>query len=916
VKNILIIEDTESHIEMIKQAFQKSPAPFKINYCTSVAETLSYLNNETPDLIVSDCRLPDGHGEFLLDENKIRGRVPVVYMSSQGNELLAVSLIKKGALDYLVKDDALFRNLPSIINRAFREWDNILARKKAEEDLLYAESKYKLVTDNIHDLIWEMSVDLERVLFISPSVTEFLGYSEKEFIATPFMHLITAESRHVIQNLKSAYREHLRQGAPPKSFSIHIELEFIHKDGSIRWGEARGFLTVNERNQVTSINGVTRNITTQKAAEKQLKIQEAYFQTLIQEAPLAIVILNRDDTIRQVNKAFMTMFEYGADECVGNYINDLIVPEDLKKEGEKLAGDILTGKYVSTETIRNTKSGNHINVAIHGGPVLFDGKYIATFGIYKDITLHKRTEEHLQKITDRLILATSAASIGIWDYDIKSRKLVWDEEMYKLHETAPNDKGDLMKTWEGLVMDEDKALMDFIFTQKSFHRKGFENVYRLLSESRNVKYIRLFARVHFDENREAIRIIGCCLDITSQMENAELSKQVEISNRVAHIKQQFLANMSHEIRSPVTGILGMADLLMKTDLNPKQKFYVETLMSSSDSLLEIVNDILDLSKIEAGKMSIKPDWFNLKETGESIFNLFQALTQQKNLQFSFEYDKMLPSFVYGDKHRISQIITNLVSNAIKFTEKGWVKIRFYCLENHPDFYSIELSVEDSGIGISKKDMEKLFNLFSQVDNSDTRNYDGSGLGLAISQRLAELMLAKINVVSKPGKGSNFSFRFISPKTNEVVSRPVKDKIGFNSGSKNFPSCNILLVEDKKTNQMVISMMLEEYGHKVEIAPNGQVALDMIKPGKYDFVFMDIQMPVMDGLTTVRKLRASFPEDQLPVIIGLSAKAMEGDPEYYITRGMNDYLTKPVSSDILQQCIMLHSGKKVVRTKDV
>lgn len=901
-------------MEMIKQAFSKSPAPFHVIYCTSVSETIDTLYKETPDLIVSDCRLPDGHGEFLLDEEKVRGKIPVVYMSSQGNELLAVSLIKKGALDYLVKDEALYRNLPSIINRAFREWDNILARKKAEQDLLYAESKYKLVTDNINDLIWELSVDLERVLFISPSVNEFLGYSEKEFIATQFSQIITAESRQIVQNLKSAYKEHLRQGSPPKNFTIHTELEFLHKDGSIRWGEVRGFLTTNERNQITSINGVTRDITIQKAAEKQLKIQEAYFQTLIQEAPLAIVILNKDDTIRQVNKAFMFLFEYDADECVGHYINDLIVPDDLKEEGEKLAGEILTGKYISTETIRKTKSGKMINVAIHGGPVLFDGKYIATFGIYKDITQHKRTEEHLQKISDRLILATSAASIGIWDFDIKSRKLVWDKEMYKLHEIPESGTGDLMKIWEGSVIDEDKALMDFIFTQKSFHRKGFENVYRLLSASRNIKHIRLFARVHFDDNKEAIRIIGCCLDITSQMENAELSKQVEISNKVAYIKQQFLANMSHEIRSPVTGILGMADLLMKTELNPKQRFYVETLMSSSDSLLEIVNDILDLSKIEAGKMTIKPEWFNLKETGESIFNLFHALAEQKDLKFSLEFDKLLPNLVYGDKHRISQIITNLVSNAIKFTEKGWVKIVFYCLEQQQDFITIELSVQDSGIGISEKDMEKLFNLFSQVDNSDTRTYDGSGLGLAISQRLAELMHAKITVVSKPGKGSNFSFRFVSPKSGEVISRSPKERVSFKTTYKDFPSCKILLVEDKKTNQMVISMMLEEYGHKVEIASNGLIALEMIKPGKYDFVFMDIQMPIMDGLTTVRKLRAGFPEDQLPVIVGLSAKAMEGDPEYYITRGMNDYLTKPVSSEILQQCIINHIGKKGIKDK--
>jgi PAS domain S-box-containing protein len=909
VRKILIIEDNPDHLALINNSLQRSRISFKIDICTSIFEARQYLDKNSPELIVSDCRLPDGHGESFLDSPKIKEKIPIVFMSSQGNEQLAVSLIKKGALDYLVKDNALFKDLPKIINRAIREWENITARKEAEERLYYTENKYKLVTDNINDVIWELNVDFERYLFISQSVKEFLGYTEKEFVSIPFGRTITKESRQKVKDLKHKYREHLRLGNTPRNFSIQLELEFLHKDGSTRWGEIRGFLVTNHLNQVTSINGVTRNISLQKAAEKQLKIQEAYFETLIQEAPLAIVILNKDDTIKQVNKEFTRLFEFPEEECIGRYINDLIVPGSLKPEGLELTGEVSRGNFINIDTLRQTRSGKLLNVSIQGKPVIFDDHLIAVFGIYRDITQQKKTEEHLQKISERLILATSAASIGIWDFDLKSRDVVWDHEMYKLHEIDQNSTGDLMKLWESSVIEEDKALLDFIFSQKEFYRKGFENVYRLNTQSGEIKHIRLFARVHFEEGEGATRVIGCCLDITSQMENAELSKQVEVSARVASIKQQFLANMSHEIRSPVTGILGMADLLMKSTLTQRQKFYAETIKASSDSLLQIVNDILDLSKIEAGKMVIKPDWFNLRESGQRVFNLFHALAEQKNLRFSFVFDSRLPQMVYGDEHRISQVITNLVSNAIKFTEKGWVKIHFHCADDQPEFVKIETNVEDSGIGINEDDMNKLFNLFSQVDTSDTRNYDGTGLGLAISERLAELMHAKIKVRSTPGEGSNFSLVFVSPKAGEELINPLSGKIRFNGTNKEKPAFSILLVEDKKTNQMVVSMMLEEFGHKVEIASNGQLALDMVAPGKYDFILMDIQMPVMDGLTAVRKLRTKYREDELPVIIGLSAKAMEGDPEYYVARGMNDYLTKPVDSDTLQNCLLKYRNKK-------
>jgi PAS domain S-box-containing protein len=883
-QKILLVEDNDLHLEMFQDSMKHAFADCQIIVMKSIAQTREYLSGGSVDVIITNCTLTDGNASELLDLRNVKDKIPVIYLSCQVDEKLAVSLIKKGAHDYFVKEPLFFKDFPNIISRTLREWKNILARKEAEERLVSAESKYKMVTNNINDVIWELSIDFKRYLFASPSVNDFLGFSYQEFIGIPFENTIHPDSLIKIQDARQAYMSHLRMGMPSRSFSLHLELEFLHKDGSTRWGEVRGFLVTNKKNQVISISGVTRNITQQKATEKRLKIQEAYFETLIQEAPLAIVILDQNDIIRQVNKQFAVLFGYTEAECIGQYINDLIVPDDLRDQGMELTNEVSQGKYINIETIRKTRDGKLLNVSIHGKPVMFDKALLAVFGIYQDITNQKVTEERLQKISERHILATRAASIGIWDYDTKSQEIVWDQEMYRLHGITSDHKDDLMILWEGVVADDDKALLDFIFNQKEYYRKSFENVYRLKTHDGNTKYIRLFAQIHDEEKSGSTRIVGCCLDVTSQIENTELSKQVEISAKVASIKQ----------------------LLMKSELQPRQKLFAETIKTSSDSLLQIVNDILDLSKIEAGKMVIKPDWFNLKDCGQKVFNLFYALSEQKNIKFTYVFDSSLPLYVYGDEHRISQIITNLISNAIKFTEKGWVKLAIECLEQNNETVRMRFRIQDSGIGIGANDMSKLFNLFSQVDNSDTRNYDGTGLGLAISERLAELMQARILVYSTPGEGSTFDFVFESPKSTNVIVE--NDLPVLNSNGHRNDIFNILLVEDKKANQMVVSLMLEEYGHKVDIASNGQIALDMFEPGKYDFIFMDVQMPVMDGLTAVRKLRTRYKENELPVIIGLSAKAMEGDPEYYITRGMNDYLTKPVSSETLINCIHKYSRK--------
>ncbi len=689
--------------------------------------------------------------------------------------------------------------------------------------------------------------------------------------------------------------EGLKKGAADcflKSPAMFKELPFIISKAYIYW------------QRVKEQNNVLQKL---RESESRLRIQEVYFKTLIDEAPVAIAIVDNQDRVQRFNNKFKSLFGYSQEEAFGRPINDLIVPYNLRHEGMQATRSVARGEQVAFESIRKHKSGKEIHVSVLGKPVFFSEEQLAVFGIYQDIEERKIAESKLRQLNDRLVLAAESAEIGILDYDIRNEKLAWEGRMLKLLGLEKEDVTSLADVFGKTALPGDaKRILENIDRIKNAGGQ-YEDRFRIYDKDKNERIIKLVASVIKNRKLNPERIIGVCLDITKEVEHGELKNKVEIADKVARIKQQFIANMSHEIRSPLTGILGMSGLLLKTDLSEKQKEYADIILSSSKSLLNIVNDILDMSKIEAGKMEIKPVVFNVKESGARIYKLFYALVQQKKLQLRINFDEKLPENIFADEHRLSQIITNLVSNAVKFTEKGTVKLS-YILESETDhFYKIKVVVEDTGIGISKENQERLFHIFSQADISDTRVYEGTGLGLAICKRLAELMGGTIGMESALGRGSKFWFTFLAKKVSdeesEVETEYAEDIV------KLPEPCFVLLVEDKKTNQLVISLMLKEVGCKTDIASNGEEALKKFKPGKYDFILMDIQMPVMDGVEAVKVLKNRYGKQALPVIIGLSARAMKGDAEYYLSQGMDGYLTKPVSTGKLAEKFTYWINKK-------
>lgn len=369
-------------------------------------------------------------------------------------------------------------------------------------------------------------------------------------------------------------------------------------------------------------------------------------------------------------------------------------------------------------------------------------------------------------------------------------------------------------------------------------------------------------------------------------QKAELEVAWAQATSATKTKSEFLAMMSHEIRTPLNGIIGMADLIMDQKLAENLRANVKIIQDCGQDLLTIVNDVLDFSKIEAGKLNLERDQFAVEQMLTHTLQLFESLAQKKNLQLNLLIDSKVPKQVTGDAGKIRQIVVNLLSNAIKFTPQGSVSVVVKAAQRSMHIHQLHVTVEDSGPGITPEHIQKLFQPFSQVDSSATRQHNGTGLGLAICRRLCELMGGEISVTSEAGKGSKFSFFVL---VEEVHS----------DSEKNLPQApvpsteklHLLLVEDNPVNQKISGAMLKKAGYTFDIAANGLECLEMVGKKTYDIILMDCQMPKMDGYEATRQIR-QMPKVRNTPIIGVTANALEGDREKCLNAGMDVYLSKP------------------------
>ena len=413
-----------------------------------------------------------------------------------------------------------------------------------------------------------------------------------------------------------------------------------------------------------------------------------------------------------------------------------------------------------------------------------------------------------------------------------------------------------------------------------------------------------------DRDMGRIEVVLAGLDITEsvanrdalELANRQIREALSQAENANHSKSVFLANMSHEIRTPMNGILGAAELLLDSEMDTDQRNYLEIIHSSSHVLLDIINDILDLSKIESGNLEVETIDFDLNKLLADLYQLFREPARRKGLALVYFYDADTPTQWRGDPKRIRQIITNLVNNALKFTEHGRVEIRVRAEETEKGRYQLEMSVQDSGIGISADKIDRVFTAFRQADTSTSRKYGGTGLGLTISRHLAQAMGGDIVVQSELGRGSRFSLKLNLTTSIRDIQIDEQRAQGQEDEAPGVLRGQVLLAEDNHVNQRIAEKMLQRLGLQCHIVENGEQAVTEVLQKDYDLILMDVNMPVLDGITATERIRdLSYPKNQVP-ILALTANAMMEDKDRCMQAGMNGFVSKPIKLDYLAKAI--------------
>ncbi|MWV47014.1 PAS domain S-box protein [Paenibacillus sp. HJL G12] len=629
---------------------------------------------------------------------------------------------------------------------------------------------------------------------------------------------------------------------------------------------------------------------------------DAFFREVYNAAPFGIAMLSLDGDWLRGNPAICRIMGYSESELMEQRFQDLIHPDDLERNimlyQTKLKNR--SGGTVETETRYISKNGDIVWASVFASVMLDpEGNPQSYIIQINDITKNKLAESKLQESVERY------TSLKRYNHDAVI-SLGLEGNIINVNTMAEKMTGCCVNQMAGQPIsrfigeeNQRKLLMESL-TNPSIE-KNIDKIYH--KDGHAVDVLTSIAPIYVNGKNVGFYIIA--KDVTEQKQLLVAKESAENTNRA---KSEFLAVMSHEIRTPMNGVIGMTDLLeTTTELDDEQSEYVKIIRQSGETLLAIINDILDFSKVESGKTELQEELFDVRKCVEETFDVLSARIHEKKLNMNFEIDDNVPMMMIGDAKRLKQILMNLIGNAVKFTFAGGITTQVRKLSEDKRTIKLEFKVKDTGIGIPASKVDYIFEPFSQVNNFMTRNHEGTGLGLAITKKLVELMGGQIWVEPKDLPGATFVFTVVV--TRENWSYP-EDR--FEDHEESGPSSlDILIAEDNLVNQIVLRKMLENQGHRTTIVTNGKDVVQAAQEGYYDLIFMDIQMPGLNGFEATRAIRRTLPEERCPAIVAVTANALKGDRESCLAAGMDEYISKPIKTQTVMEVIAsldLKNGK--------
>jgi PAS domain S-box-containing protein len=791
-------------------------------------------------------------------------------------------------------------------------------------------NKQGVVFEKFADLLPEMvyEVDLTgKVLYANKQGLNFFGHSKDDLVTGVNIADIFPESyKEMIENLKSL--------ASPEQISSN---EYLgrKKDGTLVPIVTHSFALFFD-GKIVGYRGVVTDISKQKEYENQIIREKAFLEHLYNSTPVAIAITSPSGKITMINREFTNLFGFTLEEAVNNNINDLVVPYDLKEEASRIDDLASINQKEVRQTIRKDKYGNNIHVTLIATVIVINNEIVANLGIYRDIT----TERKNQLLQEILFNISTAA---LKQYDIKEIYPIIVKELSKIWDTNNFFIALYDKTSETLSLPffaDEKDNFYEIPTKKTITGWVIKNNKSVLLKEKDLKFLdesgdidlvgtpcKVWMGVPLKVENDIIGVM-CLQDyynedkfshddlyimdfIANQIAIA-IQRRMMLDNLIferkkaeeaAQSKQVFMSTMSHEIRTPLNEVIGITNLLLQGGPREDQMDYIKALKFSGNHLLTLVNDVLDYNKMESGKIIFEQTQFNLSDFLDEIMRSYSFRSKAKNIGFDIKKASNLPVEVIGDPIRLNQILSNLLSNALKFTIHGTIQVFVKELSRTANQSKMEFTVTDTGIGIPKNKHLLIFDSFTQASADTTRQYGGTGLGLAICKKLIELQGGTITLESEPEKGSTFRF---------VISFGILEK-GVQNQTVEAPESfeglegkKILVAEDNKINFFVANKFLIGWGISVAHAENGQIALDMLDKESFDLILMDLHMPVMDGIEATRIIRKSDnPMIRDIPIVALTAAIMSENHDKIEDLKINDYVLKPFKPHDLFERIFKH-----------